>query len=102
MKSSCLAGSLLKVSGLLESRLKVIDINKTLTSTHALLREANRTIRTTCGMKMAKFLPSRYANASGQLHEQGMSELYALASFRPPAALSSVPVYRSGPLASLR
>lgn len=58
MKASCLAHSLLKLSSLLESRLKVRmrgsgTFEKTLTSTRA-LREAIKTIKAH-GLKMAKF-----------------------------------------------
>jgi hypothetical protein len=56
MKASCLAHSLLKLSSLLESRLRVRgsgSFEKVLTSTRA-LREAIKTIKTH-GIKMAKF-----------------------------------------------
>ena len=56
MKASCLAHSLLKLSSLLESRLKVRHsgaFEKTLTSTRA-LREAIKTIKAH-GVKVAKF-----------------------------------------------
>lgn len=58
MKSSCLAHSLLKLSSLLDSRLKVRSAvgaisTKTLTNTRA-LREAIKTIKAN-GLKMAKF-----------------------------------------------
>jgi len=56
MKSACLAHSLMKLSSLLESRLKVrtnLGANKMLTSTRA-LREAIKSIKAN-GLKMAKF-----------------------------------------------
>lgn len=58
MKAACLAHSLLKLSSLLDSRLKVrsrmgITSTKTLTNTRA-LREAIKTIKAN-GLKMAKF-----------------------------------------------
>jgi hypothetical protein len=61
MKAACLAHSLLKLSSLLDSRLKVrtrlgITSTKTLTNTRA-LREAIKTIKAN-GLKMAKFCRS--------------------------------------------
>jgi len=61
MKAACLAHSLLKLSSLLDSRLKVrsrvgISSTKTLTNTRA-LREAIKTIKAN-GLKMAKFCRS--------------------------------------------
>jgi hypothetical protein len=58
MKAACLSHSLLKLAGLLESRIKVrsnnsMASNKTLTSTRA-LREAIKTIKAN-GLKLSKF-----------------------------------------------
>lgn len=103
MKAACLTHSLLKLSSLLESRLKLRQgSNKTLTATRA-LREANKTIQSN-GLKMAKFcrldMLMQVATRMGKVCES--STLVARDAVRIPSSVNDLGEYMTAASDNLR
>ena len=103
MKAACLTHSLLKLSSLVESRLKLRQgSTKTLTATRA-LREANKTIQSN-GLKMAKFcrldMLMQVATRMGKVCES--STLVARDAVRIPSSVNDLGEYITAASDNLR